>query len=386
MAAGQPFSFIHAGDLQLGTLPQGVNRPASEQVRQILLDCSWLSAENVFRTAVERDVDFLLLNGSLVQENARGPRSAFFLREHFERLGDKNIPVVIHSGSGEWWSRWCVFPDNVKVLGASVSEVFVSTRSGAEILIDSGHAVRLHTDGSPFRVALRENSIPERPEEYGYVAVAGNGAPGNLVSSGDNVWTAGSPFAVNRDDGSSRGCLLARVGANGSIDVGVLETSVLRWRDERIVLSQDVSRTELEAELRERARSLQAAASVPLTIVSWQLEGPSEMDRWLEDGNLSAQLLNAARDIDPATKPLIWSNTLESLSPFSAVRSACRDRPLTVDFLKVAQKHFADPSSGSGGLDVQFLRSVGIQPADDPAARETVCRDAVLAGVRLLTS
>jgi len=90
--------FLHTADLHLGSQLKTQHRQATETV-DALDSAIYTAVERLFDTAIEEDVDFVVIAGDLYDEDSRSVKANTFLKEQFERLADRDIPVYVSYGN-----------------------------------------------------------------------------------------------------------------------------------------------------------------------------------------------------------------------------------------------------------------------------------------------
>jgi hypothetical protein len=106
----QPVRLILAADLRLGS-PLRTSIPLTESARQIVLDSTYLAWERLILEAVDREVDFVILNGNTFVASDWSYRSEECLRAGFQTLRDAEIHVVAVPGPEDPFEAWKVFDD-----------------------------------------------------------------------------------------------------------------------------------------------------------------------------------------------------------------------------------------------------------------------------------
>src|SRR6478752_2909144 len=92
LMSGHHFRFLHAGGFLLDQPLRGLVE-IPEPLADLLIDAPFSGAQRVFDAAVEERVDFVILNGDLIDLARPTARSIAFLAEQFERLDHHNIAV-----------------------------------------------------------------------------------------------------------------------------------------------------------------------------------------------------------------------------------------------------------------------------------------------------
>ena len=378
MSSAASFRFLHSGNFDLGGVPDGMFEMPSH-LRDFVLDASWQAANNVFRTAIENRVDFVLLVGNLVHEFARGPRGAVFLRDRCDELQAAGIDVCLHDhGQGAWWSDWCAFPDNVHIVGSRTPDTVISSGSGDVIArIRSGERAATPADQG-FRIAVFADDFSANGHDVrcDYAAVAGNAGPHSFASTGACSRAAGTPQARRPSPTGPRGCLIVHVSSGSQIDVEMIETDMMRWVTEHVVPDAPEPLEGVESLLLERARALQESAGQALLIVNWQIEGPCVSSGELWKPRVRDGLLQRLRNEFGHQETFVWSQSLGIGEPGAAARTWAGENALALNFLEIVENHpHRDRFERAHQAELEQLRSlgVGLPPAGEQWLGEILC-------------
>ncbi|WP_247731000.1 metallophosphoesterase family protein [Halovivax limisalsi] len=90
--------FLHAADLHLGSQLNAQHRGSTETI-EALDSAVYTAVERLFETAIEADVDFVVIAGDLYDEDSRSVRANTFLQAQFERLAERDIPAYVSYGN-----------------------------------------------------------------------------------------------------------------------------------------------------------------------------------------------------------------------------------------------------------------------------------------------
>ncbi|KRK63550.1 metallo-phosphoesterase [Companilactobacillus tucceti DSM 20183] len=115
--------FIHAADLHLDTPFSSISN-FSTQLQNKLKLSTYTAAKKVFQTAIDQQVDFVILAGDTFDNTDRSLEAQSFLRDEFEKLNKYGINVYLVYGNHDYFrNNFSVikFPDNVTVFGKDVT-------------------------------------------------------------------------------------------------------------------------------------------------------------------------------------------------------------------------------------------------------------------------
>lgn len=107
--------FLHTADLHLGSQLKTQHRQATGTI-ETLDSAIYTAVERLFDTAIEEDVDFVVIAGDLYDEDSRSVKANTFLKEQFDRLADQNIPAYVSYGNHDpvgSATTYVDLPDNV---------------------------------------------------------------------------------------------------------------------------------------------------------------------------------------------------------------------------------------------------------------------------------
>lgn len=130
------FRFVHAADLHLDTPFEGISR-LGKDVSERLRDASLEAFDNLIRTTIEEEADFLLIAGDVYDGAERGIRAQMRFLDGMRRLDMAGIRVFIVHGNHdplEGWSAISNWPSNVTIAGSDgveCHEVEVDGRTAA---------------------------------------------------------------------------------------------------------------------------------------------------------------------------------------------------------------------------------------------------------------
>ncbi|MFK7777669.1 MAG: hypothetical protein QM501_06055 [Gimesia sp.] len=113
-----PTRFIHASNLRLDHQPQGVGA-VSRESQTSLEDCTLTTFEEIIKTCLKQEIDFLLLTGNTFIDEDYSIRARFALIDGFQQLASKNIQVFIIPGQHDPLSAWDLqsnWPGNITFL------------------------------------------------------------------------------------------------------------------------------------------------------------------------------------------------------------------------------------------------------------------------------
>src|SRR3954468_12953866 len=178
LMSGHHFRFLHAGGFLLDQ-PLGGLTEIPEALADLLIDAPFSAAQKVFDAAIEERVDFVVLNGDLIDLSRPSARAIAFLLDNFERLAAQGISVYLACGKLEQphdWPAAAALPERVRQFSVTEPEElshFRGGRPGAHIVGRSWDGTasfqvgefRTDADGLPTIVVANGNADIQRLAE-----------------------------------------------------------------------------------------------------------------------------------------------------------------------------------------------------------------------------
>lgn len=129
--------FIHAADLHLDSPFLGLTTLPSHLLTTVR-EATFTAATAVFDRALAMQVDFVILAGDLFDRAEQSVAAQAYLFEQFDRLRAADIPVIISFGNHDYLAdqhQTVAYPDNVTVLGPTVTTKTLTLKSGESVAI-----------------------------------------------------------------------------------------------------------------------------------------------------------------------------------------------------------------------------------------------------------
>lgn len=409
MPGERAFSFVHASDFHLEQPPYGLAE-ASPEWRTRLLDAVQQSASRVFDTVLAHHADFLVLSGDIVDWRAAGPSAAAFLIDQFQRLADAGVGVYWAGSALDSPDRWPAelsLPENVHRFPTGHCEEFVVRRQGKPIARLVG--VSRHKSRSPrpqdwqleisplATIAVQHGGVSEealKRRDIHYWAVGSGHAAETLLSDETRiVRQAGTPQGRSPHEAGAHGCTLVDVDTDRGMILRSLDTDVLRWQNEIVVLDPGTTAEELELMLHDRVETLVQANPGLSWLIHWTVQPPSG-----DPGKVLAALLYDLRREGLSRKLLegmrtqfhdqAWFTGLE-IEPSAAFPAGWyAQESFLGDFLRAVQRYQSHPDER-----IDLASALGDEPGEhlkqltclnDGVARQRVLQHVAQLGVDLL--
>ncbi len=399
-----PLRFIHTADFRLHEPIAGLAE-VPPQLREVVLEAAWWSAERVFEVAIAEGVDFVVIAGGALRPLRTGPRGPLFLAEQFERLRQHRIPVYwagSRHDSPETWPAEIKLPDNVVHFAVGRPQAVQFRRDGVPVayLVGASRSPRSKPrlgdfapdPGGLFSIAvvhgrLKAEVLPD--VKIDYWALGGCRARTTLFSSPGMAHYPGSPQGRRPGHAGPHGCTLVRVDDARRMQTAFLACDLLRWLVERVRIEPAMDRNALHERLRDRAQALRQAHPGIELLVRWELQGNGPLAAEIRSGPLAAETLEMLREEFGRASPALWSVEIEVEPPDLLAPEWYEEDTLRGDFLREVRACQADASRP---LPLEGLAADAAPAKSGPLGepwptdvRQSVLRRAAQLGVDLLS-
>ena len=320
-----PFRFIHAADLHLGSPCKGLAN-APEHVRRGLAEAEFAALRRLTEAALRHEADFVVLAGDLFDAADRSLRAQAALHRAFGRLAAAGVQVfAIHGNHDPLGDGRAPFdtPEGVHIFGAGAPAEHrpACRRDGkpAAFIYGISYDRRAVTDnlairyrpaaGADFHIALLHANVGGDPDHDAYAPCGLS----DLVGAGFQYWALGHihrrrvlheyPHVVypgnlqGRHPGETgaKGCWLVDVDASGGVRMTFLPLDEVRWLTCRVSIEAIADEERLLERIEESALRAAASAEGRSVMLEVVLEGRGPLHRRLEAGG-AEELLAALRD------------------------------------------------------------------------------------------
>lgn len=407
MSRSVAFRFLHAADLHLDTPVTGL-AAASPAVAAALRDASLLAFDDLVRTAIARDVAFVVLAGDVYDGAVRGVRAQLRVLRGVRRLADQGIRTFIVAGNhdpvDEGWSAIQEWPDLVTVFPAGEVLSVPVERDGEVVATVHGTsysrraetenlAVRFARSDAPgLHVGVLHANVGGQPDHDPYSPCRVE----DLVRTGIDYWALGhvhtrqvlhrSPWVVYPGNLQGRSPRRSEQGAKGVLVVEVDDAGTVQ-EPEHVALDRVRFATvdlaiDAVADLGDAHRRLVELGHVQLrtadgrsVVLRARLVGRGAVHADLRRPGVVGDLLRALRDEAPGDAPFLWWDRVEVATSSSIDLDALRGRnDFVADLLELAEGLDADarravtePWSTDLPADVAAVLAGEAPDAADPA-------------------
>lgn len=132
--------FLHAADLHLDRSFEGLIEVA-DSFQPYLLQANQQMLKTIVDTAIQEDVDFVLLAGDTFHQNRPTLKTQRYFFSEMERLHQAAIPVFMNFGNHDYYQAeryWFTFPDNVVLFtDEAVETKRFTTKRGEAVAVSS---------------------------------------------------------------------------------------------------------------------------------------------------------------------------------------------------------------------------------------------------------
>ncbi len=399
-----PVRFLHASDFHLEQPLYGVAE-VPDHLRDRFREAPLQAAAGVFDTAVQEAVDFVLLSGDIVQAAYAGPRAINFLTSQFQRLAEHQIAVYWAPGrvdAEHGWPNSIPLPKTVQRFASDQVEAITHQRDGHDLaqLISAGHDRRqriplaeLRPEGELFSIGLAHGQVDEatlKKQRVQYLALGGKHQRRTLAAAPRMAHFPGTPQGRSPLEAGPHGCTLVEIDDTGRVRSRLVPVDVIRWTNQRVEITEQTTRAELETMLREQITGLIATAAERDLLISWSIVGAGPLANQVRRGGLAEELLLWLQTEYGTGSPAAWSFALKASSASALPPTWYEEDTILGDFLRLVDEYAQDPELA---IDLEPYLSErhlagSLGPAlrrDEPARRQRVLREAAQLGGDLLS-
>lgn len=301
--------FIHAADIHLGHLFQGVKR-ISQSLQDEFKQATFAAFKNIIDVAIDQEVDFVILAGDEYDRHQRSLKEQNFLREQFLRLREHEIDVYMVYGNHDYLteeSTFIEFPENVHAFGKNVTTEKFVTKNNERVAIsgfsyDQQHVLEKYIEQYPdkqsnedYHLGILHGMMRAQSQDYAPFEMT------DMVAKGYEYWAlghihkrevihelpivvySGNPQGLNRTETGTKGFYLVDM-KDGQTTMNFVESQVFIW-DEIIIDAEENDTTDdLKRKIMDTTKQLTKNVLISITITNTQ--------------RLDTKLQNQVEDID----------------------------------------------------------------------------------------
>ena len=349
--AAKPLRLLHAANLHLDCPLQHV-AALHEDVRDIVEVATLTAFDRLVSLAIERDVDALLITGNSFDACVASLPAEVALRNGFERLDERQIPVFVTPGKLDPASAWLqlpTLPENVHFLNDLEEPPIDLTDRGRllatllPVTVDSAvepyelenlfAARAANATDRPFVVGLL---LPDRPNvrnapsarfaALDWLACSVDEATNELPLTDGVINAQHGPQGLSFEETGPRGATLLEVDGQRRIKQSLLPLAPVRW--ERLTQKLDGVRSRDDL-LERMLAALERLSDLPgelVRFIDWKLDRTSaEANGWEADAAV-AELATALTQLTDQTDGLRYVHRIQPLDPdLSLIESGHRE-------------------------------------------------------------
>ena len=350
--------FIHAADLHLDQPISGLSElPA--HLRSGLSNAPYTAAQKIFDLAIAERVDFVLLCGDLYDSDSGSARAYAFLLTQFQRLAEKNIHVYWCGGATDFPDRWpssVGLPDNVLTFSSTVVEEIEHRRNGETLCTifasgfddkgrDAGDLAASSSD--TFNIAMSYGEFDGGSfsgKHIAYWALGGRHKSTKLEKTGTIAVYPGTPQGRHVKEPGVHGFKFCRVDGNGKLRVQSIESDYVRFMPQKIAISENVTMTQLQDMLTERALKMINDCPDDLILTRWYFTTEGQFNPRIRKPEWAAEVLEWLRDEFGRGDKGLWSTEVKVEAPKNLPSGWYEEDTILGEFMRVVARYQSDDS------------------------------------------
>ena len=372
--ASKPFRLLHAANLQLDCPLRGVGS-VQDEIREIVDTATLVAFDRLINFAMEKDVDALLVTGNTFDAQHPSLAAEVAMRDGFERLAEKSIPVFVVPGELDPASAWMDLPrlpENVTLfidgddtpvditdhghLLATIFPVSASTSIEPEELSNILGGRTNSKGDRPFVVGMlltehdviRQERSKMNPNRFAaldwLVCPTGTDADSMPLTDGQ-VHAQSAPQGMSAAETGSHGVTILEVDAHRNAKHSLLNMAPVRW--EKIV--QPIDRVKNRDELLERMLAqlerLPSHRGELVRIVDWKLDRTSGDAHGWEQESAAKELAAAITELSDQPDGLRYVHRVEAVDPDLTLIEPAQREVLTEYLLALGRRAPNNPGA-----------------------------------------
>ncbi|MHC4880315.1 MAG: metallophosphoesterase family protein [Planctomycetota bacterium] len=328
----EALKFIHATGLLVDHQVRDVGS-VSDEARPLIIDAALKSFERLMETAVDRDVDFVLLTGGTFVEDDRSLRARVAICDGLQCLSEAGIQVFVIPGPedpAEAWHRISRLPDNVTIFDPMRDEPTAVMRDGQVIASLQGcsvwaqesaavHSSDSHTMGQtrlgPLRVGIVPPEVLDGPlpgestiegwlerHRVDYLALPRPFDRLRVLRPEQVAFCPGGAVPVTSRETGIRGAALVSAEGRAAVNLSLFPASPLRRERFQLELDESTTWDQLIAVMRSAVEKLNGLGPVEVLLAAWQFDGVGDVLQSLRQEESQQELIELF-DADGAVAP-----------------------------------------------------------------------------------
>ena len=404
----RPFKFVHSGDFHLEQPGEGA-ADVPESLADVLIECPYLAAKQVFDTALAEEVDFVILSGNLLDADLTGPRGMLFLIEQFERLRDRRIAVYWAAGevdAAERRSTTFRLPENVRIFSSLRPEEIHIQRDGFKLAQITGWSRppgehlrpgEFRADpGGLFSIAVVSGEVPtEEPVGRGlhYWALGGEAQRRTISLFGATAHWPGSPQGRGFHEVGAHGCTVVTVDSLGAARDRFVATDAVRWHGQTLPIDSTTSLEQVRTMLDEVIRTAGVTNGGVEVLARWRVASAGSVSPSLRRAGVLADLLRSCQHAYRGSMK-VWTERVAVETEASIDLPDPNRESVLADYLRFADRFDTAPTtedadrlfdfSATAAMLGEIRQWADVLQVDDGGTRRRVLREAVVLAHDLL--
>jgi len=195
-------SFIHAADLHLDSPFKGLAH-TPDSIFESIRESTFKAFENLVNTAIDKQVDFMLLAGDLFDNEKQSLKAQIRLKRGLEKLKQHHIHVYLSYGNHDYIKgnvHLVTYPDNVFIFpgenisyftyeknGNPLASIYGFSYENRAVTSNKANEFHIHHNEIPFQIAMLHGSVESNTEHDTYAPFQTR----ELIEKGFHYWALG---------------------------------------------------------------------------------------------------------------------------------------------------------------------------------------------------
>lgn len=280
----RPVRFLHVGPLRLGEPPRTSQR-LDPRARDELIRAAGQTWTRVVETALEAQVDFVLLNGQTFDADRVSAWAEFQFEQGLDRLLEADIACAAIPAPGDSLAAWNSFADLVEVFDPHrTGPLEIADARGdacARIVSLSAERTVYDSPAELVRLGVRTDStaLPdEMPRILDYLLAGSSARWKPRGGETPREQRISAPQPLSRDESGVAGCLLSEFHSSGAWNVERRPLASVRFIDRQLFVADDATPEDLCLEMQSELDRVETTAADRLWLVRWEIRGAA---RWI---------------------------------------------------------------------------------------------------------
>ncbi len=176
-------SFIHAADLHIDSPFKGFTH-LPDHLKEDVLASTFTAVDQLVRTAIAKDVDFVLLVGDIFDHVLHSLKAQVHVRKACEQLAEHQIDVFMSFGNHDYLKGapfQLTYPPNVHLFrseevthfpyqknGETYAHIYGFSYENQAVTTNKAHTFQIHQNHVPFHIAMLHGSFDQNTDHEPY--------------------------------------------------------------------------------------------------------------------------------------------------------------------------------------------------------------------------